>query len=135
MYESLGKAATAAGVSKSTILRAIKAHRISAVQTDIGDWTIDPAELHRVFPPVRTADRVTGRGETATETALTGQIEALRQVSELLRRQLDDVRADRDEWRTMAQATTRLLPAPKTEVAPPAPPAHWAKRAWRWSRG
>jgi hypothetical protein len=56
MYNSLGKAAAAAGVSKSTILRAIVSHRISAAKTDTGDWAIDPAELHRVFPPVRNGE-------------------------------------------------------------------------------
>jgi excisionase family DNA binding protein len=34
MYASLGQAAKATGLSRSTILRAIKAHRISAAKTD-----------------------------------------------------------------------------------------------------
>jgi hypothetical protein len=37
----------------------------------------------------------------------------LRQVSELLRRQLDDVRDDRDRWRVMAEASQRLLAPPE----------------------
>jgi hypothetical protein len=120
MYESLGKAATAAGVSKSTILRAIRAHRITANKTDIGDWEIDPAELHRVFPVARAETRGMTPGAMALEhgaaAVLEAQVIGLRETADLLRRQLDDVRADRDEWRSMAQATTRLLPAPKTEA-------------------
>jgi hypothetical protein len=65
MYSSLGMAAKATGVSKSTILRAIKAHRISAGKTETGDWQIDPAELHRVFPPERAAEQAVERGATA----------------------------------------------------------------------
>jgi hypothetical protein len=77
MYTSLGQAAKAAGVSRSAILRAIRAHRISASKTDTGDWQIDPAELHRVFPPTTTAPE-------QHETALQAKIDALREVSKLL---------------------------------------------------
>jgi hypothetical protein len=139
MYESLGKAATAAGVSKSTILRAIRAHRITANKTDIGDWEIDPAELHRVFPATRASAHGMTRGVMATEqmgaAVLEAQVIGLRETADLLRRQLDDVRADRDEWRSMAQATTRLLPAPKTEAAIAEgrePPRRGLGRAWGW---
>jgi hypothetical protein len=44
----------ATGVNKSTILRSIKAGRISATKNDAG-WTIEVAELHRVFPPLPMA--------------------------------------------------------------------------------
>jgi hypothetical protein len=127
MYESLSQAAAAAGVSKSTILRAIRSHRISAGKTDTGDWQIDPAELHRVFPPAeRIADQAAERGATPVEqagTALEAQITGLREVAELLRRQLDDVRTDRDAWREQAQAGQRLL-------APPRGRRPW----WSWRR-
>jgi hypothetical protein len=130
MYTSLGKAAAAAGVSKSTILRAIVSHRISASKTDTGDWAIDPSELHRVFPPVRNGEDRAGerapvRGATAPErhetTELRAQIENLRRISELLRAQLDDVRADRDAWRDQAQAAQRLLSFEKAS----GPPDRW----------
>lgn len=55
MY-TLGSAARAAGVSKSTINRAIKRGTISARSKEGGVYEIDPAELHRVFPPVSKAD-------------------------------------------------------------------------------
>jgi hypothetical protein len=77
MYASLGQAAKAAGVSRSAILRAIRAHRISACKADTGDWQIDPAELHRVFPPATTAPE-------RHDTALQAKIDALRDVSEKL---------------------------------------------------
>jgi hypothetical protein len=47
---SLSEAAKTAGVSKSTIWRACKAGRVSFKRTDTGEFQIDAAELHRVFP-------------------------------------------------------------------------------------
>jgi hypothetical protein len=46
-------------------------------QDDTGDWQIDPAELHRVFPPATTAPE-------RHDTALQAKIDALREVSEKL---------------------------------------------------
>ena len=46
---SLSEAATAAGIAKSTIWRAIKAGRMSATRTVTGTYQVDPAELFRVF--------------------------------------------------------------------------------------
>jgi hypothetical protein len=51
MY-NLISAAAAAGVNRSTVLRAIKAGRISGQRDATGGWEIDPAEFHRVFPPL-----------------------------------------------------------------------------------
>ena len=51
MY-NLMSAAAAAGVNRSTVLRAIKAGRISAQRDSNNGWEIDPAEFHRVFPPL-----------------------------------------------------------------------------------
>ena len=51
---SLQQAATAAGLNKSTVLRAIKGGKISASRNEHGDWIVEPAELHRVYPPSRS---------------------------------------------------------------------------------
>ncbi|MGP0091148.1 MAG: hypothetical protein ACLPKB_14485 [Xanthobacteraceae bacterium] len=124
MY-TLGTAATAAGLSKSTIHRAIKAGRISATKNDTGDWSIDPAELHRVFPPVTDEPVPLERDATpkleAVVAKLEGEITALKGVSDLLRSQLHDVRTDRDAWRE--QAARLALPAPEVEPKRP-----WWKR-------
>jgi hypothetical protein len=124
MY-TLGTAATAAGLSKSTIHRAIKAGRISATKNDTGDWSIDPAELHRVFPPVTVEPVPLERDATPQLEALVAKLEAeitaLKSVSDLLRSQLDDVRTDRNAWRE--QAARLALPA--AEVEPKRP---WWKR-------
>jgi hypothetical protein len=51
----LAKAAKAAGVTHSSILRAIKAGKISAVRNKHRRWEIKPAELHRVYGPAPLA--------------------------------------------------------------------------------
>src|SRR3954470_21717288 len=48
---SIRDAARQAGVSRSSILRAIQSGRMSAPRKDDGGYAIDPAELFRVFPP------------------------------------------------------------------------------------
>ena len=54
MY-TIATAAAAVGRNKTAILRAIDAGKISAVKDDTGEWQIDPAELHRIYPPLRSA--------------------------------------------------------------------------------
>jgi hypothetical protein len=120
---TLGTAAQATGTAKSTILRAIKAGRISAQRDDIGQWQIDPSELFRVFPALALPG-ATPEQPRAAHNATTDLL-----VSEL-QNIIADMRRDRDFWRSAHEreqdahaetraahaATQRLLPAP---VAPP----------------
>jgi hypothetical protein len=109
---SLSEAAIAAGTAKSTIWRAVKAGRISASRTVTGTYHVDPAELFRVFPAVPKTVEVK-QGALAMEpglvSALEAQISALKEVSSLLKEQLEDTRKDRDAWRTQAESSQRLL--------------------------
>ena len=50
---TLGSAARATGIAKSTIHSAIKSRRLAARKLDTGKSAIDPVELHRVFPSVK----------------------------------------------------------------------------------
>lgn len=50
MRYTLGTAAKATGKSKTTLQRAIVSGYISAIKLENGGYSIDPAELHRVFP-------------------------------------------------------------------------------------
>ncbi len=54
MY-TIATAAAAVGRNKTAILRAIKTGKIPAAEDENGDVQIDPAELHRVYPPLRSA--------------------------------------------------------------------------------
>ena len=62
MY-SLKQAADAVGRGKPAILKAIKGGRISAHKDPNGQWQIDPAELHRVYPMVTGNGSGTAGGE------------------------------------------------------------------------
>jgi hypothetical protein len=52
MPYSLKQAADATGRTKPALLRAIQTGKISAKKNEMREWEIDPAELHRVYPPV-----------------------------------------------------------------------------------
>jgi hypothetical protein len=52
---TLATAAASVGRNKAAILRALEAGKISAAKDKNGEWQIDPAELHRIYPPLRSA--------------------------------------------------------------------------------
>jgi excisionase family DNA binding protein len=145
---SLRQAAQQAGTSKSTILRAIQSGRLSATRTDDGGYSIDPAELFRVYPPkpqAVPADQcaVDGTGQNAAAFATTeitdlriryAQVEAafngLKAVLDIEKRRGEELRQERDRWATQAE-----------RLALPAPPQRrprllsWLKREAAWGRG
>ncbi len=53
---TLETAAAAVGRNKTAILRAIKAGKIPVSQAESGEIQIDPADLHRIYSPLRTND-------------------------------------------------------------------------------
>jgi hypothetical protein len=146
---SLGAAAKLTGLGKTTLARSIKAGRLSATRRDDGSYQIDPSELHRVYPflgPTEATDATvaatrgsahyaTGNDPTAIPMGvLETQITGLREVGELLRRQLHDrdrqltdLRQDRDHWRSQAEATQRRLAGATKEPETP-------QTRWRWLR-
>jgi hypothetical protein len=111
MSYSLVSAAAACGINRSTVLRAIKAGKILAQRDAQAAWEIVPAELHRVFPPVATANGGDAPGNTG-ETAL------LRTVVDDLGAQVEDLKIDRDRWHEAYVATQRMLPSPLPEPYP-----------------
>lgn len=114
---SLREAADACGVSKSTILRAIKSGRMSAPRTDDGGYAIDPAELHRVYPPRTTTapERNGAMGQDTTPTIsgatamLDNEIASLREMLRRADKETEDLREDRDRWRNQAENAQRLI--------------------------
>jgi excisionase family DNA binding protein len=132
---SLQQAANQAGVSKSTIFRAIRSGRLSAPRDDDGNFAIQVAELHRVYPPKSSGtshepaqpvplDRDATPDAAAPERNATALALLEQQVKDL-RERLEEMRGERDEWRATARAAIErplMLPAPN-------PPA----RGW-WRR-
>jgi hypothetical protein len=104
---SLGQAAKAVGKSKPTISRAIAAGKISATRNPDNTFAIDPAELHRVFPPVPVDSAPAAGTVQQSETA------SLHREVQLLRETVEDLRRERDRLLTMLeQREQRLLPEP-----------------------
>jgi hypothetical protein len=101
MSYSLSNAAAACGVYKSTVLRSIKAGRLTATKDALGQWRIEPAELHRVYPPAQSndADGTSTRHDAAT--ALRAAL-AEQRVADL-QPMLDDIRVQRDKWQQQAE--------------------------------
>jgi hypothetical protein len=142
MGYTLRQAAKAVGMSKTSILRSIKAGRISAGRNEFGQWAIEPCELHRIYPPL-TDDNDTGNG--TAERAVTGgdtvlaeanarvsllveqRINDLRTILDDMRVQRDDFREQRDAWQRQAEASQRALTDQREKAAD-------RQSLWRWLR-
>lgn len=134
MLYTLGQAAKATGRSKPTIQRAIKSGLISAKKNENGSYTIDPAELHRVFPAVTSLDNDTGymkqsetqelHGETRLLRELLGQVEGERDD---LRRRLDEAEAARREAAAETRRLTLLLTHQQQPPVETARPGFWRR--------
>lgn len=125
---SMGQAARAAGVSKTSIHRAIKSGKLSASREADASYKIDPAELFRVYVPGKpvleqavtaSAAPVTALGPLLAglgthpagsgTLALDVEIRMLRELVQSERLRADAAACDRDAWRRQAEATQRLL--------------------------
>ena len=137
MGHTLGTAAKATGLSRTAILRAIKSGKISASKNVHGEWDIDPAELHRVYPR-KQDDAVTDNSnmDNAEFREIKAKLEAAERliavkdgVIDQLTRRLDN--ADEERRTTLRQLTALLTnQRPANDATPP------TKRRWRlWGRG
>jgi hypothetical protein len=101
MAYTLAAAAAATGLNKRTILRAIKSGQIAGTKDESGEWQVEPAELHRAFPPVSGGDNIAtapAQHDAPDIEALGAQIESLlRQAGERLRQQIDEARRARED--------------------------------------
>ena len=143
MRYTLGQAAKAVGKSKSTLSRAIKKGKISAEHDAHGQFAIDPAELHRVYPATEQGNDCAANDTSHHATPSNGimqrvEIAALERENALLREMLGrekeisrGLEQDRDHWRQ--QATTLLTDQRGTAPQKPVE-GRWA-RAWGIWRG
>jgi hypothetical protein len=124
---SLRTAALQAGTSKSTILRAIKAGRLSAGRTADGGYEIDPAELSRVYPPTQQLAGQDATGSVAHETAI--RMAVMEAELAGLKAMVAELQQSRDGWQRQAETAQRLLTdARPAAAAPPTPARPWWKR-------
>jgi excisionase family DNA binding protein len=118
---SLAEAAQATGLNRSTILRAIKSGKISGARDETGTWSVEPVELHRMFPAATAPPKATPQD---------AQTDAL--VAEL-RAQLADMRSQRDAWQGIAERLALSAPRPPEPEPKPAEalPAERTRPWWR----
>jgi excisionase family DNA binding protein len=115
MVYTLGEAAKATGKSKPAIAKAIAQGRISATKDETGQWKIDPAELHRVYPPVvrQVGDSLPMVSSEKEEIArLKGTVEGLERLCRQIEDERDSLRhrLDREgEERRQVQAQLTAL--------------------------
>jgi hypothetical protein len=136
MSYSLKQAAKATGKTRPTILRAIQANKISAKKDEQGAWQIEPAELHRVYPPVQEHEPAQERRNDTYNEAYEVEIRLLRERIADKETVIDDLREDRDRWRTQAEKMLLTDQRERTIITPPpeTPATAPAKRRW-WQRG
>lgn len=127
---SLREAVKHFDVSRPTLQKALKSGKISGVQDGQGVWTIDPAELARVYQPRRTD---AGKVDNPPEETLSNQNTPLPDAFEALKAQLAEAEkraavaeALADERGKHIEDLRRMLPAPSH-----APRSSW----WPWKRG
>jgi hypothetical protein len=151
----LREAALQAGVDKSTIHRAIQSGRLSATRTESGGYSIDAAELFRVYPPKPVDSAQQGGDEPERQDAISdettdttelrvrnakleAQLEALRTIAEAQKQQAERERRmfehtiaglekQLGKWQEQAE---RLALAPPKPIETPQP----ERRGWRLFR-
>jgi hypothetical protein len=117
---TLTQAARAIGMTRQGVLAAIRRGTISASKDELGHWAIDPAELHRVYPPVSLAMPVTSPvatpGDVVTAPVTTpedlAELQKRLAVAEALlataRDQAESALRERDAWKDQAHEWMRM---------------------------
>lgn len=129
MVYSLTQAAQATGLTRQGILAAIKRGTISGSKNAQGQWKIDAAELHRVYPqtPVGNNENPSVASSSTPDSALSTQsINTLQQrlafteaLLQEVRGQVDELKADRDAWKQQSHEWMMMTKAlPEGDVKP-----------------
>ncbi len=129
MPYTLAGAAAAVGLNKTTILRAIKSGKICAQMDEHEHWRIEPAELHRVYPPIAShADsNAAAQREAAFEAVAAAELQFKVALTEQrlaeLKADLEDMRNQRNAWQ--AQAERLALTDRREQQAPLQQRSRW----------
>lgn len=105
MSYTLATAAAATGLNKTTIFRAIKSGKISASKDAHGQWLVEPAELHRIYPPDAGRREHSDAPQEDALAAVELQVKVLLAEHRVcdLKAALDDMRGQRDAWQAQAE--------------------------------
>ena len=115
---TLREASEKGGVTRQTLMKAIKIGRVSAEKSDNGEWRIEPVELFRVWPPVN------GVQQPLQPELTGGDTPSLQVENRLLREQVAELREERNAWREQAQ---RLALTDQRPVLPAARRGLWSR--------
>lgn len=116
---TLREASEKVGVTRQTLMKAIKTGRVSAEKSDNGEWRIEPVELFRVWPPVNEVQQPLQSNITDSDTP------GLQAENRLLREQVAELREERNAWREQAQ---RLALTDQRATAQSSPrPGFWSR--------
>lgn len=140
MPQTLGQAAKTVGRNRTTLLRAIKAGKLSATHDEAtGSWMIEPAELYRLYPPADAHASVPPGGAHLRSTGASGAIRELHArlddkdaVIGSLERTIEDLRRRLDASDEERRKLTLMLADQR--VTPPAV-VPLRRSWWPWRRG
>src|SRR3546814_156697 len=110
MSITLREASEKVGVTRQTLMKAIKTGRVSGQKSDNGEWRIEPVELFRVWPPVNEVQQPLQPYITGSDTP------GLQAENRLLREQVAELREERNARRE--QALRLALTAPRAAPTP-----------------
>src|SRR3546814_4277377 len=96
---TLREASEKVGVTRQTLMKAIKIGRVSAEKSDNGEWRIEPVDLFRVWPPVNGVQQPLQPNITGSDTP------GLPAENRLLREQVAELR---EEHKSYCEHATRL---------------------------
>lgn len=120
MEMTLNQAAKECNRAKSTISKAIKSGKLTAVKQQNGSYLIEVSELFRVFPKKNTDDGIVPLGNTLENAdnlikikALEAEAQFAEKMEAELRTQIEELRVEKAKWQEQAAAQTRLLESSK----------------------
>jgi len=121
MALTLLEASKATGLSKSALLKAVKSGRLSAHRDSLGgSYSVDPAELFRVYPPVAKLLDVSSPSHTGDQI-LEEKVRGLERQVYQLEGERNDLRQRLDAESEERRKLTALLTDPRTSAHPPVP--------------
>src|SRR3546814_11554955 len=92
MSITLREASEKVGVTRQTLMKAIKTGRVSGQKSDNGEWRIEPVELFRVWPPVNEVQQPLQPDITGSDTT------GLQAETRQFRAQVAELHEERNAW-------------------------------------
>lgn len=113
---SLREAVKHFDVSRPTLQKSLKSGKISGVQDGQGHWTIDPAELARIYQPRKIntvkSEHALQEKLSSQNTPLSGEVEALRERLSEAEKRAAVAEALAEERGRHIDDLRRILPSP-----------------------